>query len=143
MVIIMKATDLKLKEIHLFEEKGEPFLYDVFEMNLYHLERECYDFLQALQNGEPVSSGTDEDMLQSLIDSGILFDPETTEPEALPQYEKLDTYPVKNVVLEMANDCNLNCKYCYGEGGGYGRKKELMTFDTAKAAIDMVLNNTS
>lgn len=41
---------------------------------------------------------------------------------------------VKYIVLWTTNDCNLRCKYCYANGGD---KKEYMTFETAKKAIDL------
>lgn len=47
------------------------------------------------------------------------------------------------MVLELANDCNLNCKYCYGDGGSYGRKREMMSFETAKQAVDFLVGKGS
>ena len=46
---------------------------------------------------------------------------------------------VKLLVLWVTNDCNLNCKYCYANGG---EKKEYMNFDTAKKAIDMIKSDS-
>lgn len=41
---------------------------------------------------------------------------------------------IKYIVLWTTNDCNLRCKYCYANGGD---KKEYMTFETAKKAIEL------
>lgn len=41
---------------------------------------------------------------------------------------------VKFLVLWLTNDCNLRCKYCYANGG---EKKEYMTFETAKKALNI------
>ncbi len=38
--------------------------------------------------------------------------------------------------LNISHDCNLNCIYCYGDGGNYGRSKKLMTMESAKKIID-------
>lgn len=38
-------------------------------------------------------------------------------------------------VFNVANCCNLNCVYCYGNGGNYGRENEIMTLETAKKCI--------
>lgn len=42
---------------------------------------------------------------------------------------------IKLLVLWLTNDCNLRCRYCYASAG---EKKEYMTFDTARKAIDSI-----
>lgn len=99
------------------------------------------------------------DIDDELIDAGIFYeaeeplvDPVRTvserreaymkeQAEALPQ-EKRPIVPITNTVLQIANDCNLNCIYCYGDGGSYGRERELMTMETAKKAIDLMVANS-
>lgn len=49
--------------------------------------------------------------------------------------EKTDT--LYRLVLNVTNKCNLNCKYCYAEGGNYSSSECLMSKETAKAAIDL------
>jgi len=44
----------------------------------------------------------------------------------------------KNVTFIVTKDCQLACKYCYLVGKN---SKERMSFETAKAAIDYILNN--
>jgi uncharacterized protein len=43
--------------------------------------------------------------------------------------------------LMVSNDCNLNCLYCYAQGGDYGRGASLMTPQIARKAIDRVLEH--
>jgi len=43
---------------------------------------------------------------------------------------------VVGLFLNVSNDCNLRCTYCYGDGGNYGSDRTLMTQDTAKKNID-------
>ncbi len=38
--------------------------------------------------------------------------------------------------LNISHDCNLNCKYCFGNGGDYGKHRILMSKETAKRCID-------
>ena len=54
------------------------------------------------------------------------------------QQEKL--YPgivIKNITLQVTEDCCLNCSYCYQ----HHKTKKKMTFETAKLFIDKLLNN--
>ena len=43
--------------------------------------------------------------------------------------------------LMVSNDCNLNCVYCYAQGGDYGRGASQMTPQIARKAIDRVLEH--
>lgn len=43
----------------------------------------------------------------------------------------------KSLVLWVTTDCNLNCQYCYADGG---KTKKYMSFETAKKAIDSMEN---
>lgn len=41
-----------------------------------------------------------------------------------------------SLLINISHDCNLRCKYCYGDGGYYGKERELMTVERAKEIID-------
>jgi uncharacterized protein len=43
------------------------------------------------------------------------------------------------LVLNVSNDCNLRCAYCYAGGGAYGGPRRLMTPKTARSALDLFL----
>ncbi|MDR0903364.1 MAG: thioether cross-link-forming SCIFF peptide maturase [Ruminococcus sp.] len=51
--------------------------------------------------------------------------------------------PIKAMCLLIAEDCNLRCEYCFAEGGDYGKgERRLMSFSTAKAAIDFLVSHS-
>lgn len=46
-------------------------------------------------------------------------------------------YPIlRKLILNISNSCNLQCEYCYANGGNYHSKDSLMDSATAKDAID-------
>lgn len=47
--------------------------------------------------------------------------------------------PVKAMCLNVAHDCNLRCKYCFASTGSFCGVRKLMTVETAKKAIDMLI----
>lgn len=51
-----------------------------------------------------------------------------------------ELYPSKRLlerlVLNIANLCNLNCSYCYAQGGDYGGPHERMSHDTGILALE-------
>ncbi|MBS5965557.1 MAG: radical SAM protein [Finegoldia magna] len=48
---------------------------------------------------------------------------------------------IDSLKLIMANSCNMNCKYCYAEGGNYGRKNGLMKKEVAYKVVEFVNRN--
>jgi uncharacterized protein len=43
---------------------------------------------------------------------------------------------LQRLVLNVANTCNLDCVYCYAQGGDYGGPRERMSFETGRAALE-------
>ncbi len=68
-----------------------------------------------------------------LVDQGLLFSEDLTE---IPQ--KFDSV-VKALCLNVAHDCNLRCKYCFAGTGDFGGKRELMSLEVGKKAIDFLI----
>lgn len=50
--------------------------------------------------------------------------------------------PLSTMVLEVAQDCNLACTYCYAEGGSYGRPVRMLEPDTARKAVRKLVNDS-
>ncbi len=46
---------------------------------------------------------------------------------------------VKALCLNVIHDCNLRCKYCFADEGEYHGKREIMSVETGKQAIDFVI----
>lgn len=44
------------------------------------------------------------------------------------------------ITLHIANDCNLNCSYCYAKGGNYNEPKKLMNENKAIEIIDFLIS---
>lgn len=76
--------------------------------------------------------------IKELYDEKILFSDD--------DYEKFAKYsvvsPIKAMCLHIAHDCNLRCKYCFASTGDFGEGRKLMPYETGKAAIDFLLNNS-
>ncbi len=50
---------------------------------------------------------------------------------------------VKALCLHVAHDCNLRCKYCFGDTGEYKGGRCLMSSEVGKKAIDFVIKNSA
>lgn len=136
--------------IHKFKMKDKFFLLDV-NSGIIHVIDELIDRVLDIYNGtnrDAVHSALDAtedaaeldeimDELDGLIKEEMLFAPMSAEFKLV-----VDEKPiVKALCLNIAHDCNLACKYCFASQGDYGGvKRELMSFDVAKRAVDFLIS---
>lgn len=72
------------------------------------------------------------------LEKGKLLYSEDIYREVIPLIERRDPV-VKALCLHIAHDCNLKCKYCFAEEGEYHGKRELMSLEVGKKAIDFLI----
>ncbi len=48
----------------------------------------------------------------------------------------------KAICLHVAHDCNLRCRYCFASTGDFKQGRSLMSFETAKRAIDFLIEKS-
>ncbi len=76
--------------------------------------------------------------LNQLDSVGLL---KTNKTEKITKYNELTMQQepiVTNMTLLVCQDCNLRCKYCYGDGGQYNQKGK-MSFEVAQKIIDIYI----
>ena len=78
--------------------------------------------------------------IQELVAAEELFTKDNYEPY-IEDFKKRPTV-VKALCLHIAHDCNLACRYCFAEEGEYHGKRELMSFETGKKALDFLIANS-
>ena len=76
--------------------------------------------------------------LYGLYEAGLLDSEDDYEPYA----KMMGPAPIKAMCLHIAHDCNLRCEYCFAAKGDFGQGRKLMPLETAKAAIDFLLENS-
>lgn len=50
--------------------------------------------------------------------------------------------PIKAICLNVSHDCNLRCEYCFASKGDFKCKRELMSLETAKKAVDFLIEKS-
>ena len=75
----------------------------------------------------PLDSGTKA----KLLELGVLAEHE--------EKEEAGAVPVTGISLFVTQDCNLDCIYCYGDGGHYGSSGH-MAPETARKAVDWLID---
>ncbi len=119
--------------VHVFHYHDKHYLYDTGSGSLHECDKNTASYL----NGEQIEVSDHE--LQE-----ILADIEGLKKEGLLYKEEVKTFPMKPthakaLCLHICHDCNLRCKYCFADEGAYHAVREMMSLETAKAAIDFLL----
>ena len=127
--------------IHTFKHGGTGFVLDVETGSVHALDDEAFEAVARLQqienDGGDIDAALGEggpllEEIGALKDAGLLFS-QADEGQALPENV------VKAMCLHLAHDCNLRCEYCFAKGGAFAGRRELMSAETAKAAIDFLI----
>ncbi len=121
--------------VHTFGLLDRLFALDTESGSFFEIDR----VVKALLDGDDMSPflQCEIDEGQAEIDrlkaDGILFAPEIK--AELPPY----TPVIKAMCLNVSHNCNFACEYCFADGGTYHDERRNMSFETAKSAIDMLI----
>lgn len=105
--------------------------------NIYIIERPDLNILflkntsQFYRISEETKNRLQEQIGQTVLE--VLDDSPSTELERYTSGKNLDI-----LLLNVANDCNLRCTYCYNQQGSYKRNRMLMEEKVALKAIDLI-----
>lgn len=78
--------------------------------------------------------------IEKLKEDGALFTKDVYE-DYIKEFKQRKTV-VKALCLHIAHDCNLACTYCFAEEGEYKGRKELMSFEVGKQALDFLIESS-
>ena len=122
--------------IHIFSYHDHYYIYDVGSGSLH----ECDEKTARVLEGD-TTDVSDEEL------KAILEDAEALKEQGLLYKEEVKAYPMKShevkaLCLHVSHDCNLRCKYCFADEGAYHSKREVMSRETAFAAIDFLLRES-
>lgn len=140
--------------IHKFKQLGHNIVLDV-NSNAIHVMDDCaFKMLDMLEVPIPedmpeifvrlLSDYPEEIVRESyaelleLVKSRALFAEDTFRRYS----ETMVRSPIKSMCLNVAHDCNLRCEYCFAKKGDFGGKREVMSPETAKRAIDFLIENS-
>jgi len=137
-------TALSWADHRVFNGSGEHFIFAVEDASLFSLTREARETLSKWRTSELIDldkiPSPDLEVLEGLRDAQILV-PASRE-KALPPRLKPGDVPLSTLVLEVAQDCNLRCTYCYADGGTYGAVPCLLAPGTARRAVRYLLDSS-
>ena len=95
-------------------------------------------FMLSKYNDEDIEEAYSE--VKELIEEERLFTDDIYKDFVM-DFKKRTTV-VKALCLHIAHDCNLACKYCFADEGEYHGKRELMSYEVGKKALDFLVANS-
>ncbi|MBE5745238.1 MAG: thioether cross-link-forming SCIFF peptide maturase [Clostridiales bacterium] len=129
--------------IHVFSYRDKNYIYDVGSGSLHECDTPTADYLKAKEEGQAVDITyiTDDQIAE------ILGDVNALKEQGLLFKEEVKSYPMKSnevkaLCIHICHDCNFRCRYCFADEGAYHSKRESMSFDTAKKAVDFLIANS-
>jgi uncharacterized protein len=144
------------REHHRFEAAGKPFVYLVPSAAIFALDAAADTLLQtlagrSLTRDELSAMFPDETALDATMGElvrvqaiGEVNAPPAKTPKVIP----LAPFPLTTMVLNVTNQCNLSCTYCYEYGEDKivdtenGKQPKFMTEETARESVEFMLKES-
>lgn len=120
---------------HIFTHNNAKYVIDVEKMLSVSIDKEKADALSclSLDSNYPLK----DEVKAKLLELNLIFEEKIEKPE----YKKEKNIPISDITLFVTQECNLDCVYCYGDGGNYG-SSGYMTCDTALKAVDWLVEQS-
>lgn len=139
--------------VHQFKNNGYNIVLDVNSGSVHVVDDVTYDLIPLYQENSreeiirKLSGAYDKEEIEEayqevaeLFESGQLFSKDEYE-DYIHAFKNRQTV-VKALCLHIAHDCNLACRYCFAEEGEYHGRRELMSYEVGKAALDFLIANS-
>ena len=139
--------------IHQYKSNGYNIVLDVNSGSVHVVDDLTYDIISMYEDNDKdtiIEKFKDDysisdisevyDEITQLKEDGQLFT-EDIYRQYITDFKKRKTV-VKALCLHIAHDCNLACKYCFAGKGEYNGKKDLMSLEVGKRALDFLIENS-
>ena len=134
----------ELAEHQLFGTQQGAILFGVDHGSLFLIDEQTREVLSRRRVGVQLDLNqippAEREVLEGLRDIRILLPAGAggKHPPLLPDPGEI---PLATMVLEVAQDCNLRCRYCYAQGGSYGKKARLLEPALARKAVRLLVED--
>ena len=129
------VMDVESSSVHLVDD----VTYDVIALYEDKSADEIVEELKGTYPEDQIRESLDE--VKGLVEANKLFTKDVFEP-VVGEFKEHHKPVVKALCMHIAHDCNLACKYCFAEEGEYHGRRELMSFETGKKALDFLVANS-
>lgn len=155
MIAAAATRKLQLEEFHAFESAGEKFVYLVPSAAVFQLDYVSSAIVNCVRE-RPIAEdeltqrlagrfaqGEIEDAIAELLRVRVIGESLASRKPAARQQPPAE-FPLTTMVLNVTNQCNLSCTYCYEYGEDKivdtenGKKAKFMSEQTARESVDFM-----
>lgn len=110
--------------------------YDILNLAIDHDEESIYSILSATYSKEAIKQEIDD--IIDAVDKKLIADKENIlyDEASVTKEQWENSQVLENLWLNVSNDCNMRCIYCFEDGGHYGKARKIMSKETLKKSID-------
>ncbi|MCD8364640.1 MAG: thioether cross-link-forming SCIFF peptide maturase [Clostridiales bacterium] len=128
------VLDVNSGAVHVVDDAT----YEIIALYEEHSKEEIVSRLSVCYPEEELAEAYDE--VAQLEAEGTLFTEDEYE-DYMMDFKRRPTV-VKALCLHIAHDCNLACRYCFAGEGEYHGRRELMSPEVGKRALDFLIENS-
>ncbi len=130
---------------HLFQLQDRSILFGVDQGSLFFIDEATRELVERLDQKQILclqeSSADDREILESLREARFLA-PLGAKHRIESTVHDIASIPLTTMVLEVAQECNLSCRYCYAEGGTYGKQIRHLSPAMAREAVQRLVEGS-
>lgn len=142
-------TTKPLSHLHRFKVWGDRFVLNISTSRFYKINQLMDRILGSMMEGKSMREITGlldsrfpPDQIinygKKIEEMGLLGNGGSDETD----FEPPTDHPLDTLDLQISHRCNLDCKYCYAQGGSFGGEDRVMASETACRAIDFFLEHS-
>ncbi len=126
-----------IKDLFVIPDGDDYLLYAPLSKSVLKVNNAVVQVLKNIKKGKQATD-LSRPVVNQLYQVGILVD-ETNAHRQISFPEHNSTFDPKGLGLFLTTKCSMACRYCYADGG---RSNKVMTWETAKTAIDWIIRHT-
>lgn len=112
-------------------------VYDILD---YYKEKSAEDITELLADMYPTEKILEAlDDIRYLVENEMLY---TDDSQVTLNMLEGRGAVIKAMCLHVAHDCNMTCKYCFGDTGAFDGVRSMLQLETGKKAIDFLLKHS-
>ncbi len=127
------VMDINSGAVHVVND----IVYDILDYYRDHTLEEILDLLKDKHNKNDILEAACD--IKCLIDQDMLY---TDDSQVTLDMLEGRGAVIKAMCLHVAHDCNMTCKYCFGDKGAFEGVRSLLSLETGKKAIDFLLESS-
>ncbi len=131
--------------IHTFKYNNKALAFFPDTFRFFEINENTENLITSYLNSESIDEVTSKfcissDEYNSFVDNLKKYAYTDIETEDKALINKNSKNVLDRLVLNISNNCNLSCKYCYAHGGNYNSDKSMMSNQIALDSLDLFFN---